>query len=129
MLVGFVGAPLVGALSGQHRKRKRVNVNIRWFARFAFVLAIFALVVGLSACDQIQQLLSPATPQMEGLNGEIRIGLSLPLTGRFVAAFGYLPTQQGFELAREEINHSGMLGDAKIAFIAKDDRGTVEGDY
>ena len=92
-----------------------------------FVLAVAVLIVGLSACDQIGQLLSPATPQMEGLNGEIRIGLSLPLTGRFVAAFGYLPTQQGFELAREEINHSGMLGDAKIAFIAKDDRGTVEG--
>ena len=64
---------------------------------------------------------------MAGLKGEIRIGLSLPLTGRFVAAFGYLPTQQGFELAREEINHSGMLDDAKITFIAKDDRGTVEG--
>ena len=92
-----------------------------------FVLAIVALIVGLSACDQIGQLLIPAPPQMEGLKGEIRIGLSLPLTGRFVAAFGYLPTQQGFELAREEINHSGMLGDAKIAFITKDDRGTVEG--
>ena len=102
-------------------------MNIRRFSRCAFVLAIVALVVGLSACDQIQQLLLPATPEMEGLSGEIRIGLSLPLTGRFVAAFGYLPTQQGFELAREEINHSGMLGDAKITFIAKDDRGTVEG--
>ena len=102
-------------------------MNIRWFVRFASVLAIVALVIGFSACDQIGQLLSPATPQMVGLKGEIRIGLSLPLTGRFVAAFGYLPTQQGFELAREEINHSGMLGDVKITFIAKDDRGTVEG--
>ena len=102
-------------------------MNIRRFARFVFVLATVALIPGLFACDQIQQLLIPAPPQMEGVSEEIRIGLSLPLTGRFVAAFGYLPTQQGFELAREEINHSGMLGDAKITFIAEDDRGTVEG--
>ena len=101
-------------------------MNIRRFTKFASVLAVAVLIVGLSACDQIGQLLIPAPPQMEGLKGEIRIGLSLPLTGRFVAAFGYLPTQQGFELAREEINHSGMLDNAKITFIAEDDRGTVE---
>ena len=34
--------------------------------------------------------------------------------------------QRGFELAREEINNSGQLGDAKITFITEDDRGTVE---
>lgn len=102
-------------------------MNIRMFTKYAFVLMIVALIAGLSACDQIQQLLLPATPQMEGISGEIRIGLSLPLTGRFVAAFGYLPTQQGFELAREEINDSGLFGDAEITFIAEDDRGTVEG--
>jgi branched-chain amino acid transport system substrate-binding protein len=87
---------------------------------------IVALIVGLSACDQIGQLLIPAPTQMEGIKGEIRIGLSLPLTGRFVATYGYLPMQQGFELAREEINDS-LLSDTKITFIAEDDRGTVEG--
>ena len=122
MPAGLVGAPLVGALSGQYLKRKRFNVNIRRFARFVFVLAI----VGLSACDQIGQLLIPATPQMEGISGEIRIGVSLPLTGRFVAAYGYIPMGQGFELALEEINAS-LLSDAKITFITEDDRGTVEG--
>ena len=91
-----------------------------------FVLAIVALIFGLSACDQIGQLLLPATPQMEGLTGEIRIGVSLPLTGRFVAAYGYIPMEQGFELALEEINVS-LLNDAKITFITEDDRGTVEG--
>ena len=69
---------------------------------------------------------TPATPQMEGLRGEIRIGVSLPLTGRFVAAYGYIPMQQGFKLAREEIIAS-LLDDAKITFITEDDRGTVEG--
>ena len=34
--------------------------------------------------------------------------------------------QRGFELARDEINRSGRLGDAKITFITEDDRGTVE---
>lgn len=101
-------------------------MNIRRFVRFVFVLAIVALVIGLSACDQIGQLLIPATPQMEGLKREIRIGISLPLTGRFAAAYGYIPMQQGFELALEEINAS-LLNDAKITFIVEDDRGTVEG--
>lgn len=91
-----------------------------------FVLAIVVLIVALSACDQIGQLLLPAPSQMDGLKGEIRIGLSLPLTGRFVTTYGYIPMQQGFELAREEINAS-LLNDAKITFITEDDRGTVEG--
>ena len=56
-------------------------MNIRRFTTFAFVLAIAALIAGLSACDQIQQLLIPATPQMEGLRGEIAIGVVLPQTG------------------------------------------------
>ena len=101
-------------------------MNIRRFARFVFVLAIVALIVGLSACDQIGQLLIPSTSQMEGVSGEIRIGVSLPLTGRFAAAYGYIPMEQGFELALEEINAS-LLNDAKITFITEDDRGTVEG--
>ena len=102
-------------------------MNIGRYTKFVLVLALVTLIVGFSACDQIQHLFIPTPPEIEGLSGEIRIGVSLPLTGRFVTAFGYLPTQQGFELAREEINHAGMLGDAKITFIAEDDRGTVEG--
>ena len=101
-------------------------MNISRFTRFALVSAVAAFIVGLAACDQIQRLLLPTTPQMEGLKGEIRIGASLPLTGRFVTTYGYLPMQQGFELAQEEINDS-LLGDAKITFITEDDRGTVEG--
>ena len=98
-------------------------MNIRRPTRFAFVLAIAALIVGLSACDQNQQ---PATPQMEGLSGEIPIGVVLPLTGRFVSAYGHLPTQRGFDLALNEINNS-QLGNVRIKFITEDDRSTVEG--
>lgn len=86
---------------------------------FLFVLAIVALMAGLSACDQIGQLLVPT--EMEELSGEIPIGVVLALTGQFADEFGK-PMQNGFELARTEINSSGQLGDAIITFITEDDQ-------
>ena len=100
-------------------------MNIRRITTFAFVLAIVLLIVGLSACDQIQQLLLPATPQMEELSEEILIGVVLPVTGRLSSAFG-VPMGTGFELALEEINNS-QLGRRSIKFIIEDDQSTVEG--
>ena len=100
-------------------------MDIRRFTTFAFVLTIVALIVGFSACDQIQQLLLPSTPQMESLHGEIPIGVVLPLTGALAAPYG-LPMQRGFELARKEISKSGQLNGAKITFITEDDQGTVK---
>ena len=43
------------------------------------------------------------------------------LTGRFADEIG-IPMHLGFELARAEINHSGMLGSATITFITEDDQ-------
>ena len=91
-------------------------MNIRRFAMF--VLTIASLIMGGGTYARM-------TPQMEGLSGEIPIGVVLPLTGALAAPYG-LPMQRGFELAREEINDSGQLGDAKIIFITEDDQGTVE---
>ena len=99
-------------------------MNIRRFTTFAFVLAIVMLIAGLSACDQIGQLLIPATPQTEGLSGEIPIGVVLPITGR-LAAIG-LRMGEGFELAREEINKS-QSSNVRIKFIIEDDETAVEG--
>ena len=99
-------------------------MNTVRFTRFVFVLATFALIVGLSACDQIQGLLLPAPPQMEGLSGEISIGLIYPATGR-LASVG-MEMGSGFELALEEINNS-QLGNTKLKFITEDDQSTVEG--
>ena len=99
-------------------------MNTIRFTRFVFVLATFALIVGLSACDQIQQLLLPAPPQMEGLSGEISIGLVYPATGR-LASVG-LEMRNGFELALEEVNNS-QHGNTKLKFITEDSRGTAEG--
>ncbi len=99
-------------------------MNIRWFARFAFVLAIVTLIVGLAACDQIGQLLIPTPPQMEGVSGEISIGLVYPTTGR-LASVG-MEMGSGFELALEEINNS-QLGEIKLTFITEDSQGSAEG--
>ena len=84
----------------------------------AFVLTITSLILEFSTYAQMSS-------QMEGLSGEIPIGVVLPLTGALAAPYG-LPMQRGFELAREEINNSEMLGDAKITFITEDDQGAVK---
>ncbi len=99
-------------------------MNIRRFTTFAFVLIIASLIMGFSACEQIQQLLLPTPPQMEGLSGEIPIGVVLPITGR-LAAIG-LRMGEGFELAREEINRS-RPSNVRIKFIIEDDETAVEG--
>ena len=92
--------------------------------KFAFVLTIVALIVGVSACDQVQQLLLPAPPDREDVSVEISIGLVYPATGR-LADFA-LPIRRGFELALEEINNS-QLGDLSLKFIDVDDQSTIEG--
>ena len=99
-------------------------MTIRRFITFAFVSVIVMLIVGLSACDQIGQLLLPATPQMEELRGEIAIGAVHPITGRL--GLDNPPLGQGFELAVTEINNS-QLSDVKIKLIVEDGQSTVEG--
>ena len=100
-------------------------MNIRRITRFAFVLAIVALMAGLSGCDELVSVLSgDDMPQLTGLSGEIPIGFVLPETGP-LASIG-VAMQQGTELALEEINNA-QLSDARIRLIAEDDRSTVEG--
>ena len=99
-------------------------MNTGRFTIFAFILAIIALIMGFSACDQIQQLLLPVPPQMEGLRGEIPIGFMVPQTGPLASSS--IAVQQGTELAVKEINNS-QLGDVRIKLITEDDRSTVEG--
>jgi branched-chain amino acid transport system substrate-binding protein len=60
-----------------------------------------------------------------GLTGEIPIGAAWSLTGD-AAVYG--PSQKNAAaLAVDEINKSGMLGDAKLKLITEDDRSTKEG--
>lgn len=99
--------------------------------RLAFVIAIVVLIVGVSACDQLLQILSDDqmtgadVPQFAGLSGEISVGVVLPLSGRLASSFG-APMHQGLQLALQEIN-SGQIGDARITFIVEDDMSTVDG--
>ena len=66
-----------------------------------------------------------STSAMTRLEGEIPIGLVVSLTGRIAATGATM--KNGFEMAREEINRSGLLGGATLKFIIEDDGGTVEG--
>ena len=100
-------------------------MNIRRITIFAFALAIVLLIVGLSACDQIGQLLVPAPPEMEDVSVELPIGVVLPITGRLASVFG-VPIGAGFELALEEINDSQTSG-GRIKLIIEDNQSTVEG--
>ena len=99
-------------------------MKISRFTKFASVLAIVALIVGLSACDQIGQLLVPApTPPETEVPGDIIIGVSLPLDDVNGPLYG-LPMKRGFELAQAELNH---YGGPQITFIIEDDQSTIEG--
>lgn len=101
----------------------------RKFAAFSMVFMIIALIAGFSACDQIQQLLVPVPPQMEGLSGEITIGVVLPQTGHLGPGEfgpGALVMENGFNMALEEINNS-QLSDIRLKFIIEDDQSSVEG--
>lgn len=109
---------------------------IRRFSDFTFAVAIIALFTGFLGCDhqQVDRFLDilerdqetepPVDP--EPSEGEIIIGVDLPLTGIYAEPYG-LPMQRGFELAQEEINGSGILGDGYISFIVEDDESTVDG--
>ena len=104
-------------------------MTIKRFTPFAFVLTIVVLIAGLSACEQIEQLLRPTPPQMEGLRGEISIGVVLPQTGHLGPGEfgpGALVMENGFNMALEEINNS-QLSDVRLKFIIEDDQSTVEG--
>ncbi len=102
-------------------------MKISRFTKCTFLLAIVSLIAGLSACDQIQQILPP--PQMEGLSGEIPIGVVLPQTGDLGPGEfgpGALVMENGFNMALEEISNS-QLSDVRLKFIIEDDQSTVEG--
>ena len=94
-------------------------MKVSRFTKFTLVLAIVALVAGQFACDQLQQLFPP--PETEGLSGEIPIGVVLAQTGQFADPYG-LSMLDGFNLALDEINNSGMLGNATMTFIVEDDQ-------
>ena len=100
-------------------------MNIQKIATFTFLIATAVLIVGLSSCDRVSQVVQSTTPQMQEPSEEIAIGVVLPLEGRLTEPFG-IPISQGFELALNEIN-AAQPSSRKFKFIIENDQGTVEG--
>ena len=100
-------------------------MNIRKITTFTFLFLVSALIVGLSSCDRVSEIIQPATPQITEPTEEITIGVVLPVTGRYKTSFN-IPVSQGLELALHEINtkHAGSL---ELNLIVEDDQSTVEG--
>ncbi len=99
-------------------------MNVGRFTKFTVVLTIVALIAGLSACDQLEQLLVTTPPEVH-IRVEIPIGVVVDETGANSTGYG-IPMRKGFELARDHINDSGLLGDAKLKLIVKDDQSSRE---
>ena len=104
--------------------------NIR---RFALVVAVIVVMVGLTGCDRLLDIISDGDmprmdggiPQFEGLHGEISIGVVYPSpVGNFEPVRTRL--EHGLELALEEINNA-QLGDVRIRLIAEEDGNDVDG--
>ena len=91
---------------------------------FTFIVAIAALIVGLSACERMSQIVQPATPDAQDESQEISVGLVLPLTGHLASAGELM--KQGLDLALDEINNAHPSG-PKFKFIVEDDTSTPEG--
>ncbi|MDE0012796.1 MAG: ABC transporter substrate-binding protein [Candidatus Poribacteria bacterium] len=100
-------------------------MNIKKIITFTFLFIVIALIVGLSSCDRVSQIIQPATPQMTEVGEDISIGVVLPLTGRSSYASGP-PLLQSFELALSEINAAQPNG-VELRLIIEDDQSTIEG--
>ena len=91
---------------------------------FIFIVAIATLIVGISACERISQVIQPSTPQIEDGSSEISIGVVLPLTGHLASAAERM--KHGFDLALNEINNA-QSNNTRFKFIIEDDTSTPEG--
>ena len=100
-------------------------MNTKKPALFACLFAVTLLILGLSACDRVSQIVQPTTPQMTEVSEDIVIGATLPMTGRLSDSFG-IPISRGFELALNEINAAQHNG-AQLKLIIEDDGSTIEG--
>ena len=101
-------------------------MNASRVTKFAFLLAVATLVVGLSACDQLVSILTSGDmPEPSEMEGGVTVGVVAPLSGQYASTYGQ-PILQGFELARNEIN-SSQVGGGGINFIAVDDMASVDG--
>lgn len=88
------------------------------------IVAIAILIIGVSACERMSEIVQPTTPQVEDKSEAIVIGVVLPLTGHLASAGELM--KQGFDLARHEIN-AAQPSNRQFTFIIEDDTSTAEG--
>lgn len=91
---------------------------------FIFIVAIAILIIGVSACERVSQIVQPVKQQVEDTSGAISIGVVLPMTGSLAATGERM--KQGFALAIDEINEADV-GTFRLEFIFEDDMGSAEG--
>ncbi len=101
--------------------KKIIYKKIWELKTFTFIVAIATLIVGLSACERVSEVIQPPT---EDKSNEISIGVVLPLTGHLASA-GQL-MKQGYDLALDEINNA-QPSPTQFKFIVEDDTSTPEG--
>ena len=92
--------------------------------RFIFILAVAAIIIGLSACDQLASILTSGDmPELPEMEGGVTIGVVASLSGQYTS-YGQT-ILHGFELAQNEINT--QAGGEFITLIPVDDMATLEG--
>lgn len=101
--------------------KKTIYKKIWELKTLTLIAAIATLIVGLSACERVPEIIHPPT---EDKSNEISIGVVLPLTGHLAAAGKLM--KQGYDLALHEINMA-QLGNTQFKFIIEDDTSTPEG--
>ena len=88
---------------------------------FIFFLTLAILMSVFLGCERGSPILR-STPSPEPMSRDITIGVVLPQTGSLGPGEfgpGALVMENGFNMALEEINASGMLGDATLTFIVE----------
>jgi len=87
------------------------------------------LIAGLSACDELVSILSDDREMPVQIPDEIRVGIVLPFSGKYVESPDDPLVQlylNGFLMAGDEIN-AAQLAPTRLRFIIEDDQSTIEG--
>ena len=105
-------------------KDEETQLDSKKIIAFAFMLAFIVLMASFIGCERSQQIVQPATPQIDGMDNEILVGAVYPITGRFSSAESTIA--YSVELAVEEVNKLQDNG-VKIRLITADDQSTVAG--
>lgn len=101
--------------------KKTIYKHISELKTFTYILVLTIMIVGLSACEQVTEVIQSSTKDQ---SNEISIGLVLPLTGHLASAGKLM--KEGYDLALDEIN-AAQIGKTQIKFIVEDSASTPEG--